>query len=72
VLGLATTRRADLIAMCTHARGASRLLIGSVADGVIRGTMLPLLLYHPRERATAAERLEPRYIAEPLPDFVPV
>lgn len=38
---------ADLIAMTTHGRGATRLVIGSVADKVLRGTPLPLLLLRP-------------------------
>jgi hypothetical protein len=44
---VAVTARADLIAMTTHGRGASRLVIGSVTDKVLRGSHLPLLLYHP-------------------------
>ncbi len=35
---------ADLIALETHGRGASRLLIGSVADKVVRGSSLPVLV----------------------------
>src|SRR5262249_29211938 len=34
----------DLIAMSTHGRGGSRWLFGSVADKVVRGTRLPVLL----------------------------
>lgn len=41
---VATERDADLIAMATHGRGASRLLLGSVADKVIRGTTCNVLL----------------------------
>jgi nucleotide-binding universal stress UspA family protein len=44
----AIERDADLIAMCTHGRGASRLLIGSVADKVIRGTQCHLLITRAR------------------------
>ena len=41
---------ADLIAMTTHGRGGiRRLLIGSVADKVLRGTDRPLLLYRAPE-----------------------
>ena len=47
VIDFARTHGIDLVAMSTHARGASRLLVGSVADKVLRGTDLPLLLYHP-------------------------
>ena len=35
---------ADLIALETHGRGISRLLIGSVADKVVRGSSLPVLV----------------------------
>jgi nucleotide-binding universal stress UspA family protein len=45
---VATERDIDLIAMATHGRGASRLLIGSVADKVIRGTACAILLYRMR------------------------
>ena len=38
---------ADLIAMTTHGRGASRLVFGSVADKVVRASGLPMLLLRP-------------------------
>ncbi len=45
ILGYAAKTDADLIAMCTHARGAiSRMIMGSVADGVIRAGPLPVLV----------------------------
>jgi nucleotide-binding universal stress UspA family protein len=47
ILEVAKLREADLIAMTTHGRGASRLMLGSVADKVLRGAHLPMLLYHP-------------------------
>ncbi len=38
----------DAIAMATHGRhGPGRLLLGSTADKVIRGTHLPVLVFHP-------------------------
>jgi nucleotide-binding universal stress UspA family protein len=38
----------DLIAMATHGRkGVGRLVLGSAADKVLRGTHMPLLLYRP-------------------------
>ncbi|MEO5816836.1 MAG: universal stress protein [Gemmatimonadaceae bacterium] len=46
LLDFASASSADLIAMSTHSRGASRLLIGSLADKIIRGSRLPVLLYH--------------------------
>lgn len=43
----------DLVAIATHGQsGLARLLLGSVADKVIRGTEIPVLLYRPQE-ATA-------------------
>lgn len=45
ILKTAEEEGADLIAMSTSARGGvSRLLMGSVADKVVRGTSIPLLL----------------------------
>jgi len=50
ILHEATSCGADLIAMETHGRGGlSRLFLGSVADKVLRGSTLPVLLQHPRE-----------------------
>lgn len=40
----------DLIALATHGEsGLRRLLIGSVADKVMRGATLPVLLYRPKQ-----------------------
>jgi nucleotide-binding universal stress UspA family protein len=47
LLTLALNNNCDLIAMTTHGRGASRLVVGSVTDKVLGGSHLPLLLYHP-------------------------
>lgn len=41
---LATANRIDLIAIATHGRGASRLVLGSVADKLLRGSTTPLLV----------------------------
>jgi len=56
LLEMATSRNADLIAMTTNGRGASRLVVGSVADKIMRASHLPLLLLHPQAagRANAA------------------
>ena len=49
ILEAARAARADLIALATHGRGGlSRLLIGSVADKVMRRSDVPLLLCRPR------------------------
>lgn len=48
IMGYAEAEGCSLIAMGTHGRGGvGRLLIGSVADKVIRGSRLPLLLRGP-------------------------
>ncbi len=52
ILEEATTHGCDLIALTTHGRGgAARLLLGSVADKVIRGSPVPVLVQRlPRVR----------------------
>ena len=45
ILGCAAERRGDLIVMCTHGRGGlGRWVYGSVADRVLRGAPIPILL----------------------------
>jgi nucleotide-binding universal stress UspA family protein len=47
ILRVAKDRGIDLIAMTTHGRGGSRLVVGSIADKVLRGTPASLLLLRP-------------------------
>jgi nucleotide-binding universal stress UspA family protein len=47
ILAFAAAHAIDVIAMCTHGRGVSRLLFGGVADGVIAHSGLPILLQCP-------------------------
>ena len=54
LIDVAKRRRADIIAMSTHSRGPSRLLLGSVTDKVLRGTSLPILVLHPSVTTIAA------------------
>jgi len=56
IIAFAYAHEVDVIAMSTHGRGASRLLIGSVADKVLRGSGLPILLHRP---IGVAESVEP-------------
>jgi nucleotide-binding universal stress UspA family protein len=45
ILALANSIRADLLVVGTHgARGVERMLLGSVADKVIRGSSVPVLV----------------------------
>jgi nucleotide-binding universal stress UspA family protein len=49
ILDEARQRSADLVALATHGRGGlARLLLGSVADKVLRGSTGPVLVYHPQ------------------------
>jgi nucleotide-binding universal stress UspA family protein len=48
ILEEAHSRRYDLVALATHGRGGTqRLLLGSVADKVIRGLSVPIMVYRP-------------------------
>lgn len=52
ILELAGRMEADLIAVTSHGRGRmGRLLLGSVADKVLRGAPMPVLVRHVVERA---------------------
>ncbi len=47
----------DLIAMATRGRGGlKRLLLGSVADKVMRGAATPILVYRPVEKSAPADK----------------
>jgi nucleotide-binding universal stress UspA family protein len=46
ILGEAARQEADVIALATHGRhGLARLFLGSVADKVVRGSSVPVLIY---------------------------
>lgn len=52
ILDYAHRHAVDLIAMATHGRsGVSRMLLGSVADKVVRGTHVPVLVHRPSAAA---------------------
>ncbi len=54
--GIARAQAVDLIALATHRRsGVTRWLLGGVADKVVRGATLPVLLYRPQSEASADE-----------------
>ncbi len=51
IAAFAGREQADLIAMATHGRsGLGRLLLGSVAAGVLKGASVPVLLFRAGER----------------------
>lgn len=50
ILQEAKEQRADLLSLATHGRGGiRRLLLGSVADKVLRGSSIPMLVCRPRK-----------------------
>ena len=50
IVEAARVNRADVIVMSTHGRsGLGRLVFGSVAESVLRGTRVPILLVRPAE-----------------------
>lgn len=76
---IASTEKADLMVMTTHGRtGFSRLVMGSIATGLVRQSSLPVVLIHPRplsphralsgliEEACAPENSAPARIVVPL------
>lgn len=49
IVEVARTEKVDLIVMATHGRGGlERLVLGSVADAVLRGTPVPVLVVRPQ------------------------
>jgi nucleotide-binding universal stress UspA family protein len=57
ILDYAGTHAVDLITMQAPApRGVEQLLFGSVAERVLRGAPVPVLLHHPWEATSRAER----------------
>jgi nucleotide-binding universal stress UspA family protein len=54
IVDTARVRDIDLIVMCTHGRsGIGRLVLGSVAETVLRGTRTPILLVRDQEAPLA-------------------
>jgi nucleotide-binding universal stress UspA family protein len=57
----------DVIAMSTRGRGASRILLGSVADKLLRASGLPILLQRPVGVGDDESLLSAADVAEQLP-----
>jgi nucleotide-binding universal stress UspA family protein len=58
----------DLVVMTTHARGGvSRALLGSVADGLVRHSLAPVLLVPPGQQASPAPDTTPVFRRVLLP-----
>jgi nucleotide-binding universal stress UspA family protein len=71
ILEFANAHHADVIAMSTHGRGASRLLVGSIADKIIRGSTVPVLLCRPVAVAEGRALLDAESVADQLPAIAP-
>lgn len=57
ILDHAEASQADLIVMSTHGRsGMERWLLGSVAEKVVRGAKIPVMLVRPKQTMPAVER----------------
>jgi nucleotide-binding universal stress UspA family protein len=54
----------DAIALTTHGRGGSRLILGSVADKILRASQLPLLTFRPETAASAKDADAPVAVPE--------
>jgi len=67
IVEAAGLHKADLIAMTTHGRsGLGRLILGSVAESVLRGTTVPILLI----RVAEAPVERPTGVASPWPEVM--
>ena len=65
ILDYARENAVDLIAMATHGRGGvARLLLGSVADKVVRGAGAPVLLLRPQVESTLLKAAGSEYANE--------
>jgi Universal stress protein UspA and related nucleotide-binding proteins len=58
IIEFALSSNTEAVAMSTHGRGASRLVLGSVADKIIHATSLPMLLQAPAARSGNFDLLE--------------
>ena len=57
ILDVARPERVAVVALATHGRGGlRRLILGSVADKLVRGADVPVLVYHPTGRRKAKKR----------------
>lgn len=58
ILAFAREKQVDLVAMATHGRsGLSRVLVGSVAEEVLRHSEMPLFVSKPRKTTRGLERI---------------
>lgn len=66
IVGAARAQKADVIVMTTHGRGGlGRLIPGSVAESVLRGTTTPILLLRAPEAPVEPPKGQARPAKEP-------
>jgi nucleotide-binding universal stress UspA family protein len=59
ILEAARAEGADLVALCTHGRsGLPRIALGSVADKIVRASVIPVLLFRPPTSAAGSSARE--------------
>ena len=59
ILEAARAEGADLVALCTHGRsGLPRIALGSVADKIVRASVIPVLLFRPPTSAAGSSGRE--------------
>lgn len=68
IIDFALRTNIDAIAMATHGRGASRLVLGSVADKIIHSAALPMLLQGPSNKFEEEDVI----VEEPEPQLASV
>lgn len=69
IVDFAHSHHADVIAMATHGRDFSRLIVGSVADKVRRSSDVPVLLWHPKRVSERLGFLSGKSIERQLPSL---
>jgi nucleotide-binding universal stress UspA family protein len=63
ILAAATEQNMDVLVMATHGRGGvSRLLVGSVADQVLRNCQKPIMLFRPQPVGTPRTDLQDAFM----------
>lgn len=67
IIGVASGAGADVVAMSTHGQGISRLVMGGVADKVLRASGLPVLMLRPAKVEDEAPFVAATEIAARLP-----
>src|SRR5262245_60687112 len=54
----AVEKKADLILVCTRGKtGLKRLLMGSVAEEILRSSPVPVMIVHPADKGAAAPKI---------------